>query len=276
MSSNISGSSETLSNHPVVGRDEWTAARIALLQKEKQLTRLNAELAEERRRLPWVKVDKNYIFDTPQGPRSLSDLFDGRSQLFVKHFMFSPNWTEGCTGCSFESDHLEGAVQHLHHHDVTVVVVSRAPLEKLQAFKKRMGWHFNWVSSAGNDFNFDYHVSFPPEDVAAGEVYYNYGKEASSIDELSGMSVFYKDEAGQVYHTYSTYGRGAEYLIGSYVVLDMTPKGRNETGPNHNLTDWVRHHDKYDVNGQVDFVGQSRTLDSGDSGCGCSSEESET
>ena len=233
-----------MTQHQIVSRDEWIAARKELLQKEKDFTRLRDRLSAERRALPWVKVDKAYLFDTPSGRQSLGDLFDGRSQLVTKHFMFGPDWTDGCVGCSFEMDHIEGALVHLEHHDVSYVVVSRAPLAKLEAYRQRMGWRFRWVSSYGSDFNYDFHVSFTPEQVASGKAYYNYELRDVGIDELSGRSVFYRDEAGDIFHTYSSYARGGELFLGSYAVLDITPKGRNET-INGNLTDWVRHHDRY-------------------------------
>jgi predicted dithiol-disulfide oxidoreductase (DUF899 family) len=245
-----------ITGHKVVSRDEWIAARKELLIKEKEQTRLRDQLAAERRALPWVKVEKEYVFDAPEGKVTLAGLFGGRSQLVVKHFMLGPGWKEGCVGCSFEVDHIEGALVHLEHHDVTYVAISRAPLAEIEAFKKRMGWSFKWVSSTGNDFNYDYHVSFTKEQLATDKVYYNYRMTDASIDELSGISVFYKDEAGDVFHTYSTYGRGAEELLGTYIVLDLTPKGRNEIGPSHDLTDWVRHHDRYDDAGGVEPTGR--------------------
>ena len=257
----------------IVSREEWVAVRKNLLKKEKELTRLRDELSAERRDLSWVKVEKNYVFDGPDGKEMLSDLFDGRSQLFVKHFMFGPGWKEGCVGCSFEVDHIEGALVHLEHHDVTFVAVSRAPLAEIEAFKKRMGWRFKWVSSYGSDFNHDYHVSFTKEEIAKGQVYYNYRMIEASIEELSGISVFYKDEAGDIFHTYSSYARGAEELLGTYMVLDLTPKGRNETGPNYDLTDWVRHHDRYDDEGFVDPTGRYVPAKGSDSGCSCGSGE---
>ncbi|MFZ5790191.1 MAG: DUF899 domain-containing protein [Pseudomonadota bacterium] len=232
--------------HRIVSRDEWLAARKALLAKEKELTRLRDRLNAERRALPWVRVEKSYLFDTPRGKRTLSDLFEGRSQLFVQHFMFAPDWEEGCIGCSFAADHIDGAVVHLEHHDVTFVAVSRAPLAKLQAYKKRMGWRFKWVSSEGSDFNYDYHVSFTKEELAKGKVYYNYEMIDAAIEDLPGASVFYKDEKGDIYHTYSAYARGGEELLGTYVILDATPKGRNETGPHYNLMDWVKRRDQYE------------------------------
>jgi predicted dithiol-disulfide oxidoreductase (DUF899 family) len=252
----ISGAENLRSQSKVVSREEWIVARKQLLAKEKELTRLRDQVSQERRELPWVKIEKDYVFEGPDGKETLADLFGGRSQLFVKHFMFGPEWEEGCVGCSFEVDHIEGALVHLDHHDVTYVAISRAPLARMEAFKKRMGWRFKWVSSYGSDFNFDYHVSFTKEDLARGKVDYNYRLIDTSIDELSGISVFYKDEAGEIFHTYSTYARGAEELLSTYIVLDLTPKGRNETGPSHDLTDWVRHHDKYDEGGFVDPTGR--------------------
>ena len=252
----ISGAENLRSQSKVVSREEWIAARKQLLVREKELTRLRDQVSEERRALPWVKVEKNYVFEGPDGKETLADLFGGRSQLVVKHFMFGPEWEEGCVGCSFEVDHIEGALVHLEHHDVTYVAISRTPLAKIEAFKKRMGWRFKWVSSYGSDFNFDYHVSFTKEDLARGKVDYNYRLIDASIDELSGISVFYKDEAGEIFHTYSTYARGAEELLSTYIVLDLTAKGRNETCPSHDLTDWVRYHDKYDEGGFVDPTGR--------------------
>jgi predicted dithiol-disulfide oxidoreductase (DUF899 family) len=230
----------------IVTRDEWLVARKALLAKEKELTGLRDQLSAERRTLPWVKVEKNYVFDGPKGKETLADLFDGRSQLIVNHFMLGPGWKEGCVGCSFGADHIDGALVHLEHHDVTYVAISRAPLPEIEAYKKRMGWRFKWVSSYGGDFNSDYHVSFTKDDLAKGQTYYNYHvREPQSEGEASGTSVFTKDETGNVFHTYSCYARGDELLLSTYVLLDLTPKGRNETGPNHNLTDWVRRHDRY-------------------------------
>ncbi|HUH83468.1 MAG TPA: thioredoxin family protein [Stellaceae bacterium] len=232
--------------HNVVSREDWLVARKALLAKEKALTKARDELSRERRDLPWVKVEKAYVFEGPHGKETLADLFAGRSQLVVDHFMLGPGWKEGCVGCSFGADHIDGSLVHLEHHDVSVVAVSRAPLPEIEAFKKRMGWRFKWVSSFGSDFNYDFHVSFRPEELAKGKVYYNYELCDAGIDELPGNSVFYRDESGEIFHTYSTYARGSEVLLGTYHLLDLTPKGRNETGPRHNLTDWVRHHDRYE------------------------------
>ena len=233
--------------HPVVSREEWIAARKRHLVNEKRLTRLRDELAAERRALPWVRIEKPYRFEGPDGQETLADLFAGRSQLVVDHFMLGPGWKEGCVGCSFGADHVDGALVHLEHHDVSMVAVSRAPWPEIAQFKRRMGWRFKWVSSFGSDFNYDFHVSFRPEDLAKGKVMYNYALIDAGIEELPGTSVFYRDAAGQVFHSYSSYARGGDLLCGTYNVLDLTPKGRNETGPNHNLTDWVRHHDRYDA-----------------------------
>jgi len=229
----------------IVSRDEWIAARRELLAKEKELTRLRDQLNARRRELPWVKVEKTYAFDGPNGQETLADLFAGRSQLAVRHFMFGPGWEEGCVGCSFMADHLDGAVVHLEHHDVSVVVVSRAPLPELQAFQRRMGWRFKWVSSYGSDFNYDFNVSFQPEQIAAGQALYNYRMTSQVGEEMPGMSVFYKADDGAIMHTYSAFARGSELQLGTYQVLDMTPKGRNEP-PGGNLTNWVRLHDRYD------------------------------
>ncbi len=231
--------------HRIVSREQWTAAREQLLIEEKQLTRLRDQVNARRLELPWVRIDKTYVFDGPNGKETLADLFEGRSQLVVRHFMFGPEWEEGCVGCSFWSDHLDGALPHLEHHDVTVVVVSRAPYAKIEAFRRRMGWRFKWVSSFGSDFNYDFHVSFTPEQIAAGQAYYNYRLTDQVAEEMPGASVFYKAEDGTIAHTYSSFARGGEPGLGTYSILDMTPKGRNETGPNHNLTDWVRLHDRY-------------------------------
>ena len=231
----------------IVSQEQWLAARRKYLEKEKELMRLQDELARQRRALPWVKVDKEYTFQGPHGKETLSQLFDGRSQLIIQHFMFGPGWPEGCVGCSFKADHVDSANQHLMHHDVSFVSVSRATLPEIEAFKKRMGWNFKWVSSYESDFNFDFHVSFPKHGTN-DKVYYNYKMIPFESEELPGTSIFYKDEQGTVYHTYSSYGRGDESLVGASAYLDMTPLGRNENGPNKDLTDWVRHHDKYETN----------------------------
>jgi predicted dithiol-disulfide oxidoreductase (DUF899 family) len=234
-------------NHQIVQENQWINARKQLLSKEKELTRMQDEVNRLRRELPWVRVEKNYVFDTPDGKQTLAELFDGRSQLVVYHFMFAPEWAAGCVGCSFFADHVDGANIHLVHHDVTFVAVSRAPLAKIEAYRKRMGWRFKWISSYDSDFNSDYHVSFTKEDIAKGPTYYNFElREAQTEGEAPGMSVFYKDENGDVFHTYSAYARGDERGLGAYMFLDLTPKGRNETGPNFNLTDWVKRHDEYE------------------------------
>jgi len=230
--------------HKIVSREEWTAARKAHLAREKELTRARDRLAAERRDLPWVKIEKNYVFDGPDGKQTLADLFGGRSQLIVNHFMLGPGWKEGCIGCSFGADNVEGALQHLEQRDVAYVAVSRAPLAEIEAYRKRMGWTFKWVSSFGNDFNYDFHVSFRPEDTAKGKVEYNYDMIETSMDELPGYSVFARDDAGNIYHTYSSYGRGAEETLVTYRLLDMTPKGRDE-GADGNLMKWVKRHDEY-------------------------------
>jgi predicted dithiol-disulfide oxidoreductase (DUF899 family) len=245
-----------MTHNRIVTRDEWLAARKAHLKKEKELTRLRDQLSAERRELPWVKIDKSYVFEGPNGTETLSDLFGGRSQMIIKHFMLGPGWKEGCVGCSFEVDHIDGALVHLEHHDVSYVVVSRASLPEIEVFKRRMGWRFKWVSSYGSDFNYDFHVSLKPEEIEKGEAYYNYEIRKVGIDELSGRSVFYKDMNGDIFHTYSSYGRGGDLMLGTYNILDLMPKGRNETGPNYNLTDWVRHHDRYDGGGRVAPTGR--------------------
>jgi predicted dithiol-disulfide oxidoreductase (DUF899 family) len=244
--------------HPIVSQDDWLAARKALLTKEKEFTRLRDQLSAERRALPWVKIEKPYAFEGPAGNETLADLFAGRRQLIVQHFMLGPGWKEGCVGCSFALDHVDGILVHLEHRDVSYVVVSRAPLPEIEAFKRRMGWHVKWVSSYGNEFNYDFHVSFTADEIATGKTYYNYEMRKIGIDELSGRSVFYKDPNGDIFHTYSSYGRGGEDLLGTYRFLDIVPMGRNETGPNRNLTDWVRHHDRYEGAGFVDPTGRYR------------------
>jgi len=239
----------------IVSRDEWLHARQELLTQEKALTRQYDVVAAARRTLPWVQIEKEYEFDTPDGKRTLSQIFDGRSQLIVRHFMLGPDWKEGCVGCAFASDHVGGALIHLQNHDVTYVAVSRAPLHQIELLRKRMGWVFPWFSSFASDFNFDFYVSFTKEEMAKGEVFYNYRMTRASIEDLSGLSVFYKDSDGRIFHTYSTYARGDEGGLTTYFYLDLTPKGRNETGRG-NLGDWVRHHDRYDAGGYVDPEGR--------------------
>jgi predicted dithiol-disulfide oxidoreductase (DUF899 family) len=248
-------STETKHVPSIASREEWLRARQDLLTQEKELTRHYDAVAAARRALPWVRIEKEYVFDTVDGRKTLSELFDRRSQLIVRHFMFGPDWKEGCVGCSFASDHVGGALAHLQHHDVTYVAVSRAPLDRIESFRKRMGWVFPWVSSLASDFNSDFHVSFSEEELAKGEVFYNYRMTPASIADLSGVSVFYKDAGGQIFHTYSTYARGDEGGDTTYFYLDLTPEGRNETGRG-NLGDWVRHHDRYDADGYVDPDGR--------------------
>ena len=230
-----------MNQHAIVSREEWIAARKDLLQREKEYTRERDRLAAARRALPWVRIDKPYVFQTPSGEKTLAELFDGRSQLIIYHFMLGPGWKEGCVGCSFVADHVDGAEQHLRHHDVTFTSVSRAPLPEIEAYKKRMGWKFPWVSSFGSDFNYDFNVSFSKEQLAAGKVFYNF-RMTEGHEELHGISVFCKDETGQVFHTYSSYARGLEEVLGTYMFLDITPKGRDEAS----TMDWVKRHDQYE------------------------------
>jgi predicted dithiol-disulfide oxidoreductase (DUF899 family) len=214
--------------HQIVSREEWLASRKAFLAKEKAFTRERDQLSAERRELPWVKVDKNYVFDTPDGKKSLSDLFAGRSQLIVYHFMLGPDWIEGCPSCSYLADHFDGMLPHLVHRDVTFMAISRAPLAEIEAYKRRMGWQFPWASSSGNDFNFDYGVSFKLDESGHGRGIYNYEAQDLTSDEMPGLSAFYKDENGDVFHTYSAYARGLDILVGAYNYLDLAPKGRDE------------------------------------------------
>jgi len=229
--------------HKIVSHEDWLAARERHLKNEKALTRMRDMVAADRRTLPWVKVEKNYVFDTTEGKKTLGQLFGRNSQLIVQHFMWRHDLGQGCVGCSIHTDHAEGALVHLQNHDVSFVMVSRAPLADLMGYKKRMGWTIPWVSSLGSDFNYDYHVSFSKDELATGEVYYNYGMTRDGFDELPGLSVFARDETGNVFHTYSSYARGNEEVIGAFMYLDMTPKGRNET----EIMDWVKRHDEYDT-----------------------------
>jgi len=216
-------------SHPVVSREEWLEARKALLVREKQELRVRDAVTEARMALPWVKIDKDYVFDTPGGKKTLAELFDGRSQLLVYHFMLGPDWTEGCPRCSFIVDHIGQTLPHLNNHDVTWTAVSRAPLSRIEQYKTRMGWNFPWASSNSSDFNYDFNVSFTEEERASGAIHYNYEDRKMNRDELSGFSAFVKDEAGTVFHTYSTYARGLESFAGTLLMLDRAPKGRNET-----------------------------------------------
>ena len=230
-------------NHPIVSRDQWIAERKKLLAREKELTRLGDQIAHERRALPWVRVEKNYLFDAPEGRRTLADLFEGRRQLLVQHFMLAPGWEQGCKSCSYMADHNDCTTVHLAQRDVTLLAISRAPLAEIERFRKRMGWQFKWVSSQGTDFNRDFGVTFTPEERTKGEADYNFGKSPPG-EEMPGVSVFYKDDAGEVFRTYSAYGRGVEVMMHTYDLLDLTPKGRdeNERGGMY----WVRHHDRYE------------------------------
>ena len=234
-----------------VSREEWLEARKQFLAEEKEFTRRRDALSRARRELPWERVDKDYVFEGPAGPLRLADLFAGKSQLIVYHFMFGPEWAEGCPSCSFLADHFGGMLPHLAARDVSLAVVSRAPMPRIREFQKRMGWRFRWVSSYGNDFNRDYHVSFTKDEIAAGQMEYNYGLTKFPADEAPGASVFYRDEAGAVYHTYSAYARGLDILLGAYNFLDLTPKGRDEAGLPYTMA-WVRHHDRYEGAGETE------------------------
>jgi predicted dithiol-disulfide oxidoreductase (DUF899 family) len=232
--------------HAIVPRDQWLNHRLSLLAREKELTRLRDQIARERRALPWVRVEKNYVFEGLQGRRSLAELFEGRRQLLVQHFMLGPDWEAGCPSCSFMADHTEGMLPHLAQRDVTLVAISRAPLARIERFRQRMGWRFTWLSSHGSDFNFDFGVSFTPEEEARNTVTYNYSTQPYGSDELPGISAFYRDDAGDVFHTYSTYGRGVEAMMGTYNLLDLAPRGRDERDV-PNKMEWVRHHDRYET-----------------------------
>jgi predicted dithiol-disulfide oxidoreductase (DUF899 family) len=235
---------QSTTQHPrVVSREEWIPARLALLAQEKEHTRRTDELSRQRRELPWVRVEKPYVFDGGQGTRTLSDLFGGRSHLIVYHFMFGPDMKEGCPSCSLVADHFDPTLPHLAERDVTLVAVSRAPYPKLEAFKRRMGWHFDWVSSSDSDFNFDFGVSSTDRQRTPGVQLYNFGTTEFLMPEREGASVFAR-EGDDVFHTYSTYGRGVEALMGTYSYLDLVPKGRDEEGLDFPMA-WVRHHDRY-------------------------------
>jgi len=234
-----------ITNHLVVSHEEWLAARTAFLAQEKEFTRLRDELSQERRALPWEKVDKPYVFDGQDGQETLAALFDHRSQLIVYHFMFPPEWDEGCLHCSFWADSFNGSGVHLKHRDVSFVAISRAPLSKIEPFKQRMGWNFKWVSSFQSEFNFDYFVSFTPEQMQSGTAFYNYRTTDPGVTDREGISVFYQDANGTIFHTYSCYARGIDMMNATYQYLDLAPKGRDE----EHLEDaqaWVRHHDQYE------------------------------
>jgi predicted dithiol-disulfide oxidoreductase (DUF899 family) len=234
----------TIKGHKVVSRDKWVAARTAFLAKEKEVSKLRDDLSRQRRELPWVQVEKSYVFDGPIGKETLTDLFENRSQLVVYHFMFSPEWSEGCPSCSFWADNFNDIIVHLNHRDVTFVAISRAPLAKIEPFKKRMGWSFKWLSSSQNDFNYDYGVSFTPEQLQKGTAFYNYSKNSPGFTDREGTSVFYKDKDGAVFHTYSAYARGIDMMNNTYHYLDIVPKGRDENP--ESTQSWVRYHDQYE------------------------------
>ena len=229
----------------VVDREAWLSAQQAHLKVEKELTRQRDAVSEARRALPWLEITGSAEFDGPDGTKSLAELFDGRRQLLMYHFMYGPDWEEGCPSCSYLADHFDGAIVHMNHRDVTLAAASRAPLENLEAYKTRMGWRFKWVSSLGDDFNFDYQASFEANDRAEGEVYYNYRNNAFPSSEAPGLSVFRKDENGTIFHTYSAYARGLDMLIGAYNFLDLVPKGRDEADLSFTM-EWIRRHDRYE------------------------------
>lgn len=234
-----------MTDHPIVSREEWLDARRRHLAREKEFTRQRDELSRERRELPWVRVDKEYVFDAPGGKESLADLFGNCSQLIVYHFMYGPDWDEGCPSCSFWADNFNGIDIHLRHRDISLVAIARAPLETLEAYRKRMGWQFRWVSSYDNDFNRDYHVSFTPEEMERGEVFYNFGATSFPSEEGPGISVFYRDDDAAVYHSYSCYARGLDMLNGAYHYMDLAPKGRDEDELPYTMA-WLQRRDQYD------------------------------
>jgi predicted dithiol-disulfide oxidoreductase (DUF899 family) len=250
---------ESRMQHQVVSREEWLKGRMTLLEHEKALTRHRDQVSAERLALPWVRIEKEYVFDGPRGKLALSDLFGARSQLYIKHFMMAPGAQHQCVGCSLEVDHMDGILPHLENHDISYAVVARAPIEEIEAVRKRMGWNVLWVSSFASDFNYDFDVSFRSEDVAAGRARYNFRPApewTASMQDLSGRSIFYKNEMGEIFHTYSSYSRGGEQVLGIYGILDVMPKGRNETGPYHSLTDWARPRNLYGQGGEVERNGR--------------------
>lgn len=234
-----------MTEHKIVSAEEWLAARKALLAREKEFTRERDRLTAEIRALPWTPVEKAYVFEGPDGKETLADLFAGRGQLVVHHFMFHESWDEGCKSCSFWADNYDGTIVHLNHRDVSMVAVSQAPLDQLLAFRRRMGWRFKWVSSHGSDFNRDFHVSFSDEERQSGTAYYNYRRQRFPVEEAPGFSVFARDAEGRVFHTYSAYGRGQDMLNGAYNYLDIVPRGRDEDGLDYTMA-WLRHHDRYE------------------------------
>jgi len=246
-----------IDNHPIASPEQWLTQRLQLLAREKELTRLHDEIARERRALPWMRMPRRYLFDTPQGRRTLSELFEGKRQLVVQHFMFAPGWEEGCKSCSFMADHADGMLAHLAQRDIAFTAISRAPLAEIERFRARMGWRFSWASSHGSDFNADFGVSFTGVQMSTGEVAYNYRMQPFPHEEAPGISVFYKDEAsGEVFHTYSCYGRGVEAMMGTYLLVDMVPKGRDEEQLAYPMA-WVRHHDRYEEAAPAQSVASS-------------------
>jgi len=234
-----------MTDHKIGTREEWLAARKKLLTREKALTHERDAVAAERRALHWVKVEKNYVFDSKNGKVTLADLFEGRDQLMVYHFMFSPDWEAGCTGCSFLSDHVDAARQHFEHNNLSFAAVSRTPVDKIEAYKKRMGWKFRWVSSLDSDFNYDFHVSFTKEEIEAGPVDYNFRPQKLTMQDMHGESMFYKDTDGTIYHTYSSYERAGEEIAATYRFLDLAPLGRNEG--DKGMGKWMKRHDEYGI-----------------------------
>jgi predicted dithiol-disulfide oxidoreductase (DUF899 family) len=245
-----------VNHNQIVSREEWLAARKLLLAKEKEFTKAQDEMSRQRRALPWVKIDKPYEFDSPSGKVTLAQLFNGRSQLLINHFMMGPGVSHQCVGCSFGVDNIESMLVHLENHDISYVTVARAPIEEIEVVRKRMGWQITWVSSYASDFNYDFNVSFKPEQIAAGKAYYNFRQTNPGVEDLSGSSIFFKDDAGQIFHTYSCYARGDEQYLGAYAILAVMPKGRNENGPYHSLADWVRPKNMYAKNGTVEANGR--------------------
>ena len=253
---NASTKQPELDRPAVVSHDQWLAARKALLKHERELTHFRDRIAAERRALPWERLEKPYVFDAPEGRRTLADLFEGRRQLVVQHFMLGPGWEQGCPSCSYMADHTDGMTLHLAARDTTFVAVSRAPLEEIERFRSRMGWKFTWVSSHASDFNFDFGVSFTPEQRAREDISYNYGTQPMNAEELPGISAFIRDDAGAVFHTYSTYGRGVEAMMGTYTLLDLTALGRHEERLSFPMA-WVKHHDRYEMAAAAKAQGHS-------------------
>jgi predicted dithiol-disulfide oxidoreductase (DUF899 family) len=262
----MSTSQDVAPNHKVVSPVEWLDARRALLDEEKAFMQKQDQFRARQRELPWIEVTRRYTFDAPEGKVSLADLFGGNSQLFVKHFMLAPEQKTQCVGCSLEVDHVAGLLEHFEHHDVSYVSIARAPIDEIEAVRARMGWRFRWVSSFHSDFNYDFHVSFRPDELAAGTAMYNFKIGNPGMTDLSGNSIFYKDGQGRIFHTYSTFGRGGEQFLGIYSYFDLVPHGRQENGPTHSLPDWARLHNLYGKGGEVDEHGAFKFPDRE---CGC-------